>query len=85
MVYRHGGYFNERKQTMTRYELVAACIEDYMHGERHSLAGLIDWLHYDKQIPISRILAIAERLFSLPRKVTFNILKTLSEEYVTNE
>lgn len=63
---------------MTKTQMVRIILLDAAYGDVFPLMGLLDWLIYDKNIPLERILQVAERRFSLPLSTQ---IKTLCSIY----
>lgn len=49
--------------------LIRTCINDYTKNDFHPLQGLLDWLIFDRNVPLERIYKIAFERFGIPRNV----------------
>jgi hypothetical protein len=51
---------------MKRHEIIETILTDAAKGEIHPLLGLLDWLVYDCNCDLGRLLLIAQRRFGIP-------------------
>ena len=60
---------------MKKVEVVQSALLDAMSGDLFPLMNLLDYLLYDKQIPLERLLEFAEKKFVLPKEITLETVK----------
>ena len=59
--------------------LIRLALEDYLTETDHTLLGLLHYLIIEAEVPLSRIIKIAEKRFGIPAQVT---LATIQEMFL---
>lgn len=57
--------------------MVRICFTDLLQGDPWTFLGLVDWLIYDKNIPLERLLTIGSKQLQVSRDTLLSTLKTL--------
>jgi len=64
---------------MSRQKLISALISEYFQGKHQALTGLLDYLVFEKHIPIDKIARSADRILAIPEPIAKEtILRLLS-------